>query len=200
MNTSTIRGGEHRGKRLGRPTVRRAGWLALCGSLVLLLVACGGKAATQQSDAQKAGVLLQAGLAAHQSGRTAEAAADYKKVLQYDPKNQWAHYNLALIEQMNGQNAAAEADYRAALAVDPTFVGALYNLAILRTAAAPEEAIALYRRAIGVTPNMAIAHLNLGFLLNSLGETTAGKAELDKAVALDPTLKKRLPSAPVAKK
>lgn len=183
--------------------MRRAGWLAVGSSLLLLITACGGSAAAQQSDAQKAGVLLQAGLAAHQAGRTAEAATDYKKVLTYDPKNQWAHYNLGLIEQMNGQTAAAETDYRAALAADPSFVGALYNLAILRTGVAPQEAVDLYRRAIAVTPNMAIAHLNLGFLLQNLGEPAAGKAELDKAVALDPTLKKRLPvtpPAPVAKK
>jgi tetratricopeptide (TPR) repeat protein len=203
MNTSTIRGGDNRRTRVAGSAARRAASLAVGSSLLLLLAACGGSAAAKQSDAQKAGVLLQAGLAAHQAGRTAEAATDYKKVLTYDPKNQWAHYNLGLIEQMNGQNAAAETDYRAALAADPNFVGALYNLAILRSAAAPQDAVDLYRRAIGVTPNMAIAHLNLGFLLQTLGQAAAGKAELDKAVALDPTLKKRLPAAPpppVAKK
>jgi Tfp pilus assembly protein PilF len=179
-----------------RQHTRRAGWLILAGVFVLLLSACGGSTAAKQSDAQKAGILLQAGLAAHNAGRLSEAAADYKKVLAYDPKNQWAHYNLGLIEQLNGQLAAAEADYRAAIAVDPNFVGALYNLAILRTKAAPEEAANLYRKAIAVTPNMAIAHLNLGFLLEAMGQTAAAKSELAQAVQIDPTLQKRLPPTP----
>jgi len=179
-----------------RRHTRRAGSMILVGVFVLLLSACGGSAASQQSDAQKAGILLQSGLAAHQAGRLTEAAADYKKVIAYDPKSQWAHYNLGLIEQLNGQNAAAVADYRAAIATDPTFVGALYNLAILRTPAAPQEAADLYRKAIAVTPNMAIAHLNLGFLLQAQGQQAEAKTELDKAVALDPSLKARLPATP----
>jgi Tfp pilus assembly protein PilF len=196
MTTSTTRRDVDRKHRGGGSRARRAGWLTLGSVLLLLIAACGSQAAAQQSDAQKAGILLQSGLAAHQAGRLTEAAADYKKVLAYDPKNQWAHYNLGLIEQWGGQNAAAEADYRAALKVDPNFVGALYNLAILRSTAAPQEAADLYRKAISVTPNMAIAHLNLGFLLENLGQMAEGKAELDRAVSLDATLQKRLPPAP----
>jgi tetratricopeptide (TPR) repeat protein len=167
-------------------------------ALALLLSACGGAATAQQSDAQKAGVLLNAGLAAHQAGRSAEAAADYRKALAIEPQNKWAHYNLGLIEQNNGQAAAAEADYRAVLAADPNFIGALYNLAILRTAGAPDEAVDLYRRALAVAPNMGSAHLNLGFLLISQGQAAQGKAELDKAVAIEPTLAQRIPKPAAA--
>jgi Tfp pilus assembly protein PilF len=176
----------------GSPTRRRAGWLTLAGVLVLLISACGSP---QQSDAQKAGILLQSGLAAHQAGRTDEAAADYKKVLALDPKSKWAHYNLGVIEQGQGQNAAAEIDYRAVLAVDPNFSGALYNLALLRTTTAPQEAVDLYRRAIAVSPTMASAHLNLGFLLIALGQQPEGKVELNRAVALNPTFQGRVPAA-----
>ena len=166
-------------------------------AMALLLSAC-GSAAAAQSDSQKAGVLLNSALAAHQAGRTAEAATNYKKVISLDPQNKWAHYNLGLIEQANGQNTAAEADYRAVLAVDPNFTSALYNLAILRTSAAPQEAVDLYRHAISVAPKMGSAHLNLGFLLISLGQPAEGKAELDKAVAADPGLAARIPKPAVA--
>jgi tetratricopeptide (TPR) repeat protein len=132
-------------------------------------------------------------MAAHKSGRLGEAAQDYQKALVYDPKNQWAHYNLGLIEQLQGQNAAAVADYRAALAMDPNLVSAIYNMAILRAGPAPLEAIELYRRAIGVQPDMALAHLNLGFLLIAQGQQAEGTAELNQAVKLDPSLKPRLP-------
>jgi tetratricopeptide (TPR) repeat protein len=170
----------------------------LAGFLVLL-TACGGAAqATQpkQSDAEKAGILLRAGMVAHKSGRLAEAAKDYQKALTYDPKNQWAHYNLGLVEQVQGQNAAAVADYRAALEADPTLVSAIYNLAILRSGAAPDEAIDLYRRAISVQPDMALAHLNLGFLLIAQGKAVEGTTELRQAATLDPNLKGRVPPAP----
>jgi tetratricopeptide (TPR) repeat protein len=168
----------------------------LAGFLVLL-TACGGQAAQstqpKQSDSQKAAILLQSGMAAHKSGRLAEAAKDYQKALVYEPKNQWAHYNLGLIEQLQGQNAAAVADYRAALAMDPNLVSAIYNMAILRAGPAPQEAIELYRRAISVQPDMALAHLNLGFLLIGQGQQAEGTAELNQAVKLDPSLKPRLP-------
>jgi tetratricopeptide (TPR) repeat protein len=169
------------------------GGFVLLGSL---LSACGGPASAQQSDQQKAAALLTAGLTAHGAGRTAEAAADYRKVLTYDPQNKWAHYNLGVIEQLNGQKAAAEADYRAVLTSDPNFAGALYNLAILRADVAPQEAVDLYRHAISAMPTMGSAHLNLGFLLQSLGQAAEGKAELDKAIAIDPALAKRIPKAP----
>jgi tetratricopeptide (TPR) repeat protein len=171
---------------------RRAFFVGAAG-LSLLLTACGSQAEAQQSNQQKAGVLLNSGLAAHNAGRTAEAEADYRKVLALDPQNKWAHYNLGLIEQNKGQASAAEADYRAVLAADPNFTGALYNLAILRTSPAPAEAADLYKRAITVAPNMGSAHLNLGFLLISMGQQAAGKAELDKAVAIEPALKQRIP-------
>jgi Tfp pilus assembly protein PilF len=166
-------------------------------ALALALSACGAPAAAQQSDAQKAAVQLNLGLAAHQAGRTAEAAAAYRKAIALDPQNKWAHYNLGLIEQNAGQAAAAEADYRAVLASDPGFIGALYNLAILRTTPAPDEAADLYRRAIAIAPNMGSAHLNLGFLLIGQGQKAQGQAELDKAVAIEPTLAQRIPKPAV---
>jgi tetratricopeptide (TPR) repeat protein len=179
-------------------STRRPGWLTLAGILVLL-TACGqGAKATQpqQSDAQKASILLQSGMMAHKSGRLAEAAKDYQKALVYDPKNEWAHYNLGLIEQLQGQNAAAVTDYRAALVMDPTLVSAMYNLAILRSGSAPDEAIDLYRHAIAVQPDMALAHLNLGFLLLAQGQQAEATAEFNQAVKLDPNLKGRVPHSP----
>lgn len=165
---------------------RRARWFAL-PICVALLAACGtSKANAPTTDP------LTAGLKAQLEGRTADAVKDYQAVLQKDPHNKYAYYNLGLIDQLAGRNDSAELNYRTALANDANFTPALYNLAILRTAPAPQEAVDLYRHVITLTPGYAAAHLNLGFLLFSLKQQSEGKAELDKAVALDPSMGPRV--------
>lgn len=162
---------------------RRAGWLALGVSIAVLVAACG----TQNTSSQ-APDPLQAGLKAQLEGKTNDAIRDYQLVLQKDPHNKFAYYNLGLIDQLAGRNDAAELKYRTALQTDPDFAPALYNLAILRTGPAPEEAVALYRHVIALRPGDPSAHLNLGYLLISLKQVAEGKAELDRAVALNPAL------------
>ena len=159
---------------------------------VALLSACGSSAAG--SDAQQANALLSAGLQAAGRGNDTEAASDYHKCLSHEPKNKFCNYNLGVIDQSAGRNQSAEVFYRAALEADPNFVSALYNLALIRQAVSPQEGENLYRQAIAVQPDDAIAHLNLGFLLRSEGRNTEGNAELLKATQLDPKLASRIPA------
>jgi tetratricopeptide (TPR) repeat protein len=147
------------------------------------------------SEAQQASAALSAGLKAHAAGRLEEAAADYRKVLVYDPRSKFAYYNLGVIEQAQGDGESAESNYRIALTIDPDFVPALCNLAIVRTTqGGGRESIDLYRHVIDIDPNSAAAHLNLGFLLVDTGQSEKGKAKLAIAVELDPTLASRIPS------
>jgi len=122
---------------------------------VLLLVALLVGACTKgKSDAEQASAALAAGLKAHAAGRLDEAAADYRKVLVYDPRNKFAYYNLGVIEQARGDGGSAESNYRIALTIDPDFVPALFNLAILRTAqGGGRESIDLYRHVIEIDPS-----------------------------------------------
>src|SRR5918996_1536709 len=111
----------------------------------LMLQACQG-----QADQEAAGEALQEGLEAHRSGDVETAEERYREVLDLQPRNKFALYNLGLIKQNRGDSAGAEADYRRALNVDPNFVPVLFNLAIVRTdAGASEEAVELYRRVTG---------------------------------------------------
>lgn len=179
------------------------GQLARRSLLLLILAAavaaCGSSG--QPSASERAQGLLTAGLTAQLQGRTAEAVDDYNRVLALDPKNKFAYYNLGLIDQQMGRLDMAEKNYRTVLGIDPNFDRALFNLAILRTNSDPAEAEALYRRVIAIAPNSAAAHLNLGFLLISTGRQADGRAELQKAVALDPTLASRIPApSPAPKK
>lgn len=174
-------------RRLGSATGASVALVA-----VTLLSACGSSAAGSQ--AQQANALLNAGLQAAGRGDNATASTDYHNCLTHDPKNKYCNYNLGVIEQAAGRNQTAEVFYRTALETDPNFVAALYNLALIREAVSPAEGEELYRHAIAVQPDYAIAHLNLGFLLRKGGRLTEGNAELLKATQLDPKLLSRIPA------
>jgi tetratricopeptide (TPR) repeat protein len=156
--------------------------------LLLVTAACGASA---QPTANQ---LVNAGLIAQNAGRTAEAADDYHKALALDPRNKVAYYDLGVIDQFAGRNASAELEYRTAIQYDPNFANAIYNLAVLRAPAAPTEAIGLYRQVISIQSTYAAAHLNLGFLLIAAGQKVEGKAELDRAVLLNPAFASRIPA------
>jgi tetratricopeptide (TPR) repeat protein len=180
---------------LRAPRYRVFAAAALVAVFVLVVIAFVWGPFSSNSAKQSASSLLSAGLVAQNAGRTSEASDDYHKVLQLDPSNYWAYYNLGVIDQQAGGASSAERNYRSALALNPDLVPALYNLAILQSGPSPKEAEALYRHAIALDPKNASAHLNLGFLLLQEGSKAEGRAELDIAVKLDPHLASRLPLA-----
>jgi len=173
------------------------------GARVLLAVVLAGSIAScsGEDDVQnrRAFLALTAALEAHQEGRLGEAVELYEEVLTLEPRNKFAWYNLGLIDQTRGESAKAEERYREAISVDPDFVAALFNLAVLRTADGDDdEAIELYRQIIEIQPGYAPAHLNLGFALIDIGEGREGRAELETATELDPSLASRIPDEEAA--
>jgi tetratricopeptide (TPR) repeat protein len=155
--------------------------------LVFGLAACSGDGERKEADE-----ILQQGLEAQAAGHLDTAVDAYLRVIQLDPENKFAYYNLGVIEHGRGEVQAAESHYRTTLGLDPDFVPALFNLAILRTEAGAEEAVSLYEHLIEVDPSHAAAHLNLGFLLIEQGRERRGQKELDEAVRLDPSLEGRI--------
>jgi Tfp pilus assembly protein PilF len=123
-----------------------------------------------------------------------QAADHFQKATVKDPSNKFAYYNLALVNQLLGQTAVAETNYRAALQIDPNFRSALFNLAIIRTTPSPDEAEQLYRHVIALQTNDAGPHLNLGFLLRSMGRKDEAKQEFARAVATEPLYLGRIPT------
>lgn len=149
-----------------------------------------GSSSPTGSPAELADAALSAGLTAHAAGDLDGATADYNKVLEYDPTNKYAFYNLALIDSANGNDGLAEAKYRLALESDPDYEPALFNLAILRTNDDdPDEAMDLYERAVEIEPGDASAWLNLGLLQRASGKKKQGNKSVMKALALDPDLR-----------
>ena len=136
---------------------------------------------------------LKEGLAQQQAGDLEAAAEQYQMVLDVRPDDQYANYNMGVIEQSDGRTALAEGYYRAALDTAPDFVPALFNLAILRTkAGATQEAIDLYERVIVIQPEYAAAHLNLGLLYRDASELKLAQQHLNTAIDLDPSLADRI--------
>lgn len=128
------------------------------------------------------------------SAESALAVSDFLAVVKADPANDVAWYDLGVIADQAKQQSHARKDYRAALASHPTYFPALSNLAILETPGDPSGAAALYCRAIAVEPRNGPAHLDLGFLLRSQGQSAAGTSEIATAVSLDPALASRVPT------
>jgi tetratricopeptide (TPR) repeat protein len=157
--------------------------------LALPLGACGGD---DQSGADKASDLVQQGLTAQRDDRLDDARDLYRRAIEADDRNKFAHYNLGLVEQTTDHAAAAEQHYREAVAIDPNFAAALFNLAILRTqAGASDEAVNLYQRVTTLEDDNAAAHLNLGLLLDQLGRRAEAAQELDRAAAPAPASSSR---------
>lgn len=184
--------------RLDRPRGARrlAHSLALTVVLTLGATACseegpGNETASSSSpapDAKQAAAALDAGLAAHAAGDLTAATRKYEATLELDPGNQFALYNLALVDEASGNYGLAEEKYRAALKTDPDYEPALFNLAILRTSRDPKEAIKLYRSAVAVERKDAAAWLNLGLLLRASGQEREGDKAVLRAIALNPDL------------
>lgn len=185
-NRVTCFRGRVKGERMGKWT-RGLSFVAVGVTSALLLSACGSSPSSSQSIAQN----LTAGIAAQNAGNYASATQYYNKVLASDPKNATALYDLGDVDQLQNLLVAAKAEYLAALAIDPNFISAMYNLATLEASTSPNEARVLYEQIIKLSPKYADAHFNLGYVLISLGQKSAGLAQINEGVRLDPTLRSR---------
>jgi len=171
---------------VARPRTVGAAFLALAGAAALS--ACGGPSATATASQN-----LSAGIAAQRAGNYGTATTDYSKVLNAEPKNVYALYDLGDVEQFQHQDAAAATHYQEALAVNPKFENALYNLAIIDSKSKPQQAKVLYLEIVALYPRDAVARLNLGRVLLTLGEKKAAATQINLAVNLEPSLRSQAP-------
>jgi len=195
MNAGGLLTRDKRRKSTTRFT-RRSAVAGSLGILALVAAACG----SGPTPAAQAKTLLAAGIAAEQSKSYSSAIDDFNQVLKDAPNDktndQYAYYNRGLCEQLETppKNTAAEADYDKALAINPNFAAALYNLAILVTASSPIKAEDLYLQVIAIQPTNADAHLNLGFVYNSLGRRAAAIDQFVSAVHYKPSFVANVPA------
>jgi predicted O-linked N-acetylglucosamine transferase (SPINDLY family) len=130
---------------------------------------------------------LAAAVAAHESGRLAEAERLYVQVLAAAPAQPDALQLLGLLTAQSGRLAEAEALMRRALAVDGTSASLHFNLAnVLNELGRLEAALEHYSQALRHDPALASAATYRAVILNQLGRADEALAALDALLARTP--------------
>jgi tetratricopeptide (TPR) repeat protein len=162
-------------------------FLALAG----LVAACN----SSPSPTAASNSLLASGLSAEKAGQAQQAVKDFNEAAKKNPTSAIPYYDLGVVYQELLQNPTqAAAEYNKALLADPNYKSAMFNLATIEATSNPTDAITLYQKLVKLNPNDANSNFNLGLLLYGHGQVSAGQAALEKAIALDPALKSRVPS------
>lgn len=129
---------------------------------------------------------LEAALKLFQRGEHAAAAARLRALLAQAPAAADVHHLLALCLVQLGDVAQAQRAFSAALALLPEHVLLLCNFAtFLRRQGRPEEAIALWRRAVLVQPALVSAWVELGLTELDLERYVQARSALERALSLD---------------
>jgi tetratricopeptide (TPR) repeat protein len=134
--------------------------------------------------------LLSQALQLHTGGDLDGASALYDQILDKDPQNKYALFNLGQIAQTRGQFDLAIEKYQAAIAVDPKYGPALYNAGLAYASKGDRaHAIQMLRQALEVSPDSATAMFNLGTQLVADGKNAEGTALIERAIEKDPSLR-----------
>jgi len=121
------------------------------------------------------------------TGRTAEAAAEFRKALAIDPGSDAAYRGLARAEEAAGNLAAAEETYRTASRARPDYWAGHNDLGVfLFRHGRYEEAREAFQRVVELTPDNARGYSNLGAVLQSLGRDDDAVAAYERSLALQP--------------
>lgn len=128
--------------------------------------------------------------AAAQRRRDYPAAVQlYERVLQQDPNNAEALYNLGTVLQTMGELARARDSYRRALSADRSFAAAWSNLAVVLSALGDsEQAQVALTEATRLDPRNLGAKVNLANQYLSRGGAEEAATLLEDVLRVDPTM------------
>src|SRR5262249_30827042 len=151
---------------------------------------------------------LAAGLGYHGSPRAAERVGYLRAALVLRPDSPAVHLNLGLALTDQGDLPGARAAFQKAIDLKPDYALAHHNkgnilhdqgdfpgaiaayekaiAALQKALAAYQEALAADQKAIDPTPDLALAHTNLGKVLHDQGDFPGAIAACQKAIALKP--------------
>ena len=114
-----------------------------------------------------------------------EAAKDYSRSIELDPKNAEAYRRLGSLYQRRNNPAGALANYRKAIELQPSYYMPRFNLASFYLQQQQYgEAEAEYRDVIRFAPDLRSAHKGLANVLMRRGQYSEAEAELRTAFRL----------------
>ena len=133
---------------------------------------------------------LSRALELHNAGQLDEALVVYQELLLVEPANQYALYNIGLINQTRGDNEVAIEYYDRALAADSSLTVAAYNRALaLRDVGRLDESAEAFEALLLVDGENVGVLYNFGNLLISQGDVERGTELVNRAIELDPSLR-----------
>jgi tetratricopeptide (TPR) repeat protein len=150
-------------------------------------------AAPTAKPVSKAEGLLEVGIKQGENKDLSGATRSFRQVLDLDPANKLAWYNLGVLAQHDNRTADARAAYDHALKIDPDFESALYNKAILIESSHIDQAIAILQHIVRANPKAATAYLHLGQDLAKKNRDSEAKDAFVRAVRADRSLRAFVP-------
>ena len=127
------------------------------------------------------------GVAIHQQGQHAAAAASYRRALELDPAYAIAHNNLGVAQYHAGETEAAVDSFRAALSSQPSFVKAWLNLALLLFRGKRLQlALESYRQVLTVEAEQPVAWNGVGLVLADLKKFEDARNAFGRAIHARP--------------
>jgi tetratricopeptide (TPR) repeat protein len=142
------------------------------------------------SDVTRVAALVQVGIQEANQKDWLAATTTFLNVLEINPGNVYALYNLGVIDQANGKSTGAIGYYKSALAVSKQYTPAMYNEAILLERPDPQQALSLYQQIVHINPQASTAYLRMAFVQAELGDHSAAQVSYARAIAIDPSLGK----------
>ncbi len=122
-----------------------------------------------------------------QKNQMREAVPSWRHVLQVDPTDGNAHYNLGYALADTGELTEAAAEYRKACELTPDRPVWYARLGlVLAQAGDVDEAIASYRKSVALDPSVAAVEADLGVELFKKGLTDEALEHLEKSVEVAP--------------
>ena len=121
------------------------------------------------------------------TGKISESLTAIKKIVNINPQDPLAHYNLGNTYGQLAEFSKAEESYKKAISLKPNFTEAYYNLGnIFKNNFKLEEAEKYYKQAISLKPDYADAYNNLGIVLEELRKLNESEICYKKVIALQP--------------
>lgn len=154
--------------------------------LTLLLVICSSITSGQIKNDPDS--LIKQGIALHNAGKYPEAIAKYKEVLQADPANNNANYQLAFSLYVSGKGPEGIPNLESIFKTNSTLKSVAYDLlgSIYDQAHQPEKSIAAYKEGIKADPTYQRLYFNLGLAYFRNKQYADAETAAAEAIKLDP--------------